>query len=118
MEEDFFEHDPEMEQQDYSELIQKIEDGSTLETIRTSYEWRLFREVWRRLAEGADKQLDSVDPSNIARVVEAQLIKRFYKDVLTTTILKIKDDAEAAYEQAKEEGILEKISTFLKQVVK
>lgn len=112
---DFYGPDAEYEEIDYSELIKKLEEGSTLETIKNSPEWRLFREVWRRIYETADKQLDSVDPANQTRVLEIQLTRKFYRDVLGTTILKIKEDAKAAFEQAQERGLLNKISSFLKK---
>jgi len=112
--EEFYQQDDEYKELDHTALIAKLEDGSTLETIRNSEEWKLFTAAWQRIYDDAEKQLDNVDPSNNIRIIEAQLTKRFYKDVMGTLIRKIKEDAKAAFEQAQERGILSKISTFLK----
>lgn len=111
----FYNPDEELEQVDYSELVDKLEDGRFLETIRTSEEWGVFREAWRRIYEEADKQLDNIDPANTAGIISCQLTKRFYKDVLGMTIYKTKVDAKAAYTEAHEQGILGKVTAFFKK---
>lgn len=101
--------DPEFEQIDRAELIKKLEDATHLEELKNSASWRIFREAWRRIFLSAAMQLDNIDPANTARLAEAQITKRFYKDILATTIKKIREDGKSAYEQAKERGWLSKL---------
>jgi hypothetical protein len=112
---EYFKPDPEYESLDHEEIVRKLEEGAFLEDIKNSETWRVFREAWRRIYLGAEAQLDNVSPDKVARIAELQVTKRFYRDLLATTIRRIKEDGKAAFEQAKERGILDK---FIPQVKK
>lgn len=111
----YFNTDAEFESIDKNELVRKLEDASYLEEMKTSNSWKLFMEAWKRIYKQAEIQLDNMDPANTARIIEAQLTKRFYRDVLSTTIRKVKEDGKAAYEQAKERGWLSSLFAHLKK---
>jgi hypothetical protein len=112
---DYFPQDPDSEQLDEIELIKKLEDASTLEEIKKSPTWRIFREAWRRIYLKADDQLTHIDPGNQSRIAEAQVTKRFYKDILATTIKKVREDGKAAFEHAKDSNLLYKLFPHLKK---
>ncbi len=97
------------------ELVAKLEAGSNLETLQQSDLWKVFRETWHRIYKQAELELDNIDPSRSNRIAELQITKRFYRDVLGTTIRKIKEDAMTAFEHAKSRGLLNKLSLFLKK---
>jgi len=111
---DYFQDNSEVET-DHTELIKKLEDGAHLETIRTSATWKIFREVWERIYQDAEAQLDNVPANQPAKIIELQLTKRFYKNVLATTIRKVKTDAVAAFQQAKERNMLPSLQADLKK---
>jgi len=112
---EFFQLDPESEEQDIKEICRKLEDSGYLEEIRTSAAWEMFRNVWHRIYKQAEVQLDNVRPDDTAKISELQITKRFYRDVLATMIRKIREDGKAAYEQAQDRGLLNKISLFAKK---
>ena len=113
--EEYFGPDPDYEAIDHKEIVQKLEDSSFLEEIRNAPSWRIFREVWRRIYKQAEIQLDNVRPSDTAKIIELQLTKRFYRDVLSATINKIRADGKAAFEQAKERGFLDRLFPSMKK---
>jgi hypothetical protein len=113
----YFGPDPEYAELDHKELIKKLEDNSLLEEVRHSESWRIFREAWRRIYKTAELHLDNVDPSQTTRIIADQLTKRFYKDVLATTIRKVKEDGVSAFSQAKDRGILGRLFPDLKKDV-
>jgi hypothetical protein len=111
----YFTQDNELTQLEYEDLIKKLEDNTLLEEVTQSTAWRVMREAWRRIYLRADVQLSNIDPTNSAKIMAAQITKRFYKDVLASTIKKIKEDGKAAFEQAEERGLLNKMMLHLKK---
>jgi len=112
---DYFPDDPKMEEQDEKRLLKQLEDRMFLDTIKHSEEWRIIREAWRRLYLDADQVLSTCKPTDVATIAFSQAIKMFYKDVLTNTIKRIKQDGDAALNALKVKGKLNKVRTRKKR---
>lgn len=89
-----------------SELLNKLESAEMFAQVMESEQWQAFREAWRRIYDEADKKLNVIDPTNATEVMKCQYAKRFYKNVLQTTINQMHEVADLSYAQAQERGLL------------
>lgn len=88
------------------ELLNKLESAEMFLQVLESEEWKVFREAWRRIHDEADRRLGVIDPTNASEIMRAQYAKRFYENVLKTTISQVHDLSDLAYHEAKERGLL------------
>lgn len=88
------------------DLLNKLEGAEMFATVLDSSEWACFREAWKRIHDEADCKLNVIDPTNSTEIMKCQYAKRFYKNVLQTTINQMHDIADLAYHEAKERGLL------------
>ncbi len=88
------------------DLLNKLESAEMSARCLDSDEWSAFREAWRRIHDSADRRLNIVDPTNAPEIMKLQYAKRFYKDVLSTTIGQMQEVADLAYHEAKERGLM------------
>jgi hypothetical protein len=112
---EYFEADPEMEAVDEKELLKKLEEKSFLEMVRTSNEWRVLREAFRRIYYNADKALTHCDPKDYIKIVQYQTAKQFYEDLLPTTIVKILHEGKEAVKHMRRKRKLKKVPIHLKK---
>lgn len=94
------------------ELMRKLEEADIIEAFEKDPRWKLFREATRRVYERADQALDMVAPDNQAAIMMYQLTKRFYKNVIVTILDSFKNDGEAAFYEAKDRGIIDKVIRY------
>jgi|SRR5579859_2363642 len=95
----------ELEEVSDSEILNKLESVEMTFQVLESENWAWFREAWRRIYEEADRRLDLLDPTDVSAVMRAQYAKRFYRNVLETTIKQLKDYSDITYAEAKERGL-------------
>jgi hypothetical protein len=95
------------------DLLNKLEDAENFARLLDSPEWAVFREAWKRIHDEADRKLNMIDPTDTAGIIQCQLAKRFYKNVLETTIRQMHEVADLAYHEAKERGL---INRFVEKV--
>lgn len=88
------------------ELLNKLESSEMFLQVLESEEWKVFREAWRRIHDEADRRLGTIDPTDAKGIIQAQYAKRFYENVLKTTISQVHDISDLAYHEAKERGLL------------
>lgn len=88
------------------ELLNKLESAEMFAEVLDSDNWKVFRETWRRIHDEADRRLNTLDPTNAVEIMKAQYAKRFYKNVLQTTISQMTEISDLAYHEAKERGLL------------
>lgn len=104
------------------DLLNKLESAEMFAALLESPEWSCFRETWKRIHAEADRKLSVVDPTNATEIMKLQYAKRFYANVLDTTIKQMQEMSDLAYHEAKERGLLnhfvEKVRASIKVGVK
>lgn len=94
----------------YEELLKQLQDAHFAEVVEKSSEWEIFRRSWKDIYKIAEEQLDNCPPWESDRIAELQLCKRFYRDVLSTTLEMYKKYGKEAYQSAEQEpGLLNRI---------
>jgi type IV secretory pathway VirB4 component len=88
------------------QLLNKLESAEMFLEVLESGNWKIFQEAWRRIHDEADRRLSTLDPTNATAIMQAQYAKRFYSNILQTTIQQMHEMSEMAYAQAKERGLL------------
>lgn len=88
------------------ELLNKLESAEMFATLLDSPEWACFRETWRRIHDEAERKLNVVDPTNASEIMKLQYAKRFYANVLDTTIKQMHEISDLAYHEAQERGLI------------
>ena len=95
------------------ELLRRLDNSDLMDRFLRSEDWKLFNEAFRRIYEDADARLNEIDPGDYKKIAELQIMKKFYKNVLQTTIQWYKVDGEAAWSEAKDRGLLEQLKSLV-----
>lgn len=98
--------DKEIEQLSNDQILNKLESSEMFLEVLESDKWKVFNEAWKRIHDEADRRLSTMDPTNATGIMQAQYAKRFYKNILQTTITQMHEVADLAYAEAKERNLL------------
>jgi hypothetical protein len=88
------------------ELLNKLESAEMFATVLESPEWAWFQLAWKRIHDEADRRLSVIDPTDAKAIMQAQYAKRFYANIMETTIRQMHNMSDIAYAEAKERGLL------------
>lgn len=102
-----------LQQSTNEELLNKLEKAEVFASGLESEFWAIFQESWKRIHDEADRRLATCDPTDSLTIMKAQYAKRFYANVLQTTINQMHDLADLAYHEAQERGL---INSFVEKV--
>ena len=105
--------DQEYESLSDDQLVARLDNADMMERFLKSDDWKLFREAFRRIYLEADEKLNTVDPGDYKKIAELQVLKKFYRNVLEMTIHWYKVDGQAAFEEAKDRGMLKRLSSLV-----
>lgn len=83
------------------ELLKRIDNAEFIEKFTNSEDWKLFRDVCKRLSEKASLELENVKANETNRIIELQTICKFYKNVLLSVIESYKKEGMVCFEEAK-----------------
>ena len=107
--EEWFKQDSEFDEATYKEVLEKLENSTFAEELRVSSSWKIFRSAWKKVAADASNQLAHCNPNDSQVIAQLQLLKRFYENVLPSTIEIVKQEGKVAHEQAKDKGWLSSV---------
>jgi hypothetical protein len=105
------------EDQDFKEILEKLEDGKMMEMCLNSPEWKPWRKAWKYLAKQAKETLLTVNPDDKTQILRLQLQAQWYDSILENTIKQYRLEAEEAYEAAKDRGWIDSVLRYLQKPV-
>lgn len=106
------------EEQDYQDVLQKLEDYHLAQVVETSDEWAVVRKAAKMLYDETQAQYNSIDfslPGAEIKAVQCQVALDFYGNFFETLLEKYKQLGKESYETAKEAGWLQRIASYIKK---
>jgi len=104
-------------EEEYNDIVSKLEDGYLAEKLNTSEEWKLVIKAARHLRDVTQSQYNHLDFSkedSKLRAIQCQVTIQFYDDFLSSLVGRYKAIAEEAYAHAQDLGILDRLSLLIK----
>lgn len=95
-----------LEEMSNEALLNKLESAEMFAQVLDSDQWAWFRIAWKRIHDEADRRLATLDPTNASAIMQAQYAKRFYSNIMETTVQQMKNMSDLAYAEAKERGLI------------
>ena len=95
-----------------SQLFQALDDAEIAHKFEVSDDWKMFRELCRRIAEKSIRRLINGPGLKDDGVSDEELrvLIKFYSNVVANFTNQIKQEAMVAFEEAKTRGLITSLS--------
>ena len=106
-----------VDEQDYLEVLAKLEDKHIADVLENSEEWKLIYKATKQMRDLAQEQYNHLDHTKAEskyQAIQLQVAIQFYDDFFKSILEKYKALGDEAYEQAKERGWMGGIARFIK----
>lgn len=90
------------------DLVDAIENGAEIESLKNSEGWKLIEEACQRVAESAQRELLTIKADDTIRIIEMQQVVKLYGGIIKTLADNFSSIAEIAFDEAKDRELIKK----------